>query len=159
MHCSGRSGRAICLLRRVQTRVQCGPPHSFLQVPVMTDNRTSFDPNAWFDAYRETFAPVYKWQQDGFKTLERFTRFNYSVAGDYLDSGIQQAQAALAAKNPADFLQKGAEIGSKLGEKICSRVQELMSITTEAQGQFSQFASEAVTRTTQAAAKKVVANA
>jgi hypothetical protein len=125
----------------------------------MTDNRTSFDPNAWFDAYRETFAPVYKFQQDGFKTIERFTRFNYSVAGDYLESGIQQAQAALVAKNPTDFLAKGAEIGSKLGEKISSRVQEFMNMTTEAQGQFSQFASEAVNRAASTPTKKVMANA
>lgn len=125
----------------------------------MSDNRTSFDPAAWFDAYRETFAPVYKWQQDGFKSIERFARFNYSVAGDYLESGIQQAQAAFAAKNPSDFLAKGTEIGSKLAEKVCSRVQEFMNITTEVQGQFSQFASEAVSRTAPGQAKKVVANA
>lgn len=110
----------------------------------MTDNRSSLDPNAWFDAYRETFAPMYKWQQDGLKTLERFARFNYSVAGDCLDSGIEQAQAAIAAKNPSDFMAKEAEIGSKLGEKVRSRVHEFMNITTYAQGQFSQFASEAV---------------
>ena len=121
----------------------------------MTDNRTSFDPNAWYDTYRETFAPVVKWQQDGFKTIERFARFNYSVAGDYLESGIQQAQAALAAKSPSELMTKGAEIGSKLGEKICSRVQELLNMTSEAQGQFSQFASEAVGRASPTAAKKV----
>jgi hypothetical protein len=135
----------------------------------MTDNRTSFDPNAWFDAYRETFAPVYKWHQDGLKTIERFARFNYSVAGDCLESGIQHAQAAIAAKSPSDFLQKEAEIGSRLGEKVSSRVQELMDITADAQGQFSQFASETVSRAAaapsaaaqgaSAAAKKVPANA
>jgi hypothetical protein len=127
----------------------------------MTDNRTPFDPTAWFDAYRETFAPVYKWQQDGLKTLERFARFNYSVAGDYLESGIQQAQAAIAARSPSDFLAKEAEIGSKLGEKVSSRVQELMNITADAQGQFSQFASEAVSRAAPpgSGAKKVAVNA
>ncbi len=129
----------------------------------MTDTRTPFDPNAWFDAYREAFAPVYKWQQDGLKTIERIARFNHSLAGDYLESGIQQAQAAIAARNPSDFLSKEAEIGSKLGEKVCSRVQELVNITNEAQGQFSQFASEAVNRATPgqvaSQAKKVVANA
>jgi hypothetical protein len=116
----------------------------------MTDNRTSFDPNAWFDAYRETFAPVYKWQQDGLKTLERFARFNHSVAGDYIESGIQQAEAAIAAKNPSDYLAKGTEISSKFGEKVSSRVQELMNMTADAQGQFSQMASEAISRTAQA---------
>jgi Phasin protein len=134
-------------------------PTPSYKVPVMTDNRASFDPNVWFDAYRETFAPVYRWQQDGFKTIERVARFSYSVAGDYLESGIQHAQAALAARNPSDFLTKGAEIGSRLGERICSRVQELMNITTEAQGQLSQFASEAVSRATPTTPKKVQANA
>ena len=70
----------------------------------------TFDPNAWLDAYRETFAPVYKAQQEGFKTIERFARFQYSVAGDYLESGLAHAQAAFAAKNPAELLTKQAEI-------------------------------------------------
>ena len=38
-----------------------------------------FDPNTWFDAYKETFASVHKAQEEGFKAVERLARFQYAV--------------------------------------------------------------------------------
>jgi len=116
----------------------------------MTDR--TFDPNAWLDAYRETFAPVYKAQQEGFKTIERFARFQYSVAGDYLESGLAHAQAAFGAKNPAELLTKQAEIGTKLGEKISARIQEFVALASDAHGTFTQYATESVTKAAKKAA-------
>ena len=62
----------------------------------------TFDPNTWFDAYRETFASVHKSQEDGFKAVERFARFQYAVAGDYL------------AEDPACGYQPGAHGGATI---------------------------------------------
>lgn len=107
----------------------------------MTDR--TFDPNAWFDAYREAFAPVYKAQQESFKAVERFARFQYAVAGDYLESGLAHAQAAFGAKTPADLLSKQAELGTQLGEKLRARAQEFATLASETQGTFTQFATEA----------------
>ena len=112
----------------------------------------TFDPNSWLDAYRETFAPVYKAQQEGFKTIERFARFQYSVVGDYLESGLAHAQAAFAAKNPAELLTKQAEIGTKLGEKISGRIQEFVALASDAHGTFTQYASDSVTKAAKKAA-------
>jgi hypothetical protein len=117
----------------------------------MTDR--TFDPNTWLDAYRETFASVYKAQEEGFKAVERFARFQYAVAGDYLEAGIAQTHAALAAKTFPDLLNKQTELGSKLGEKLRARAQELATLASEVQGSVATFATEAATRVTPSAKK------
>jgi Phasin protein len=116
----------------------------------MTDR--NFDPNTWLDAYRETFASVHKAQEEGFKAVERFARFQYAVAGDYLEAGIAQTHAAFAAKTLTDLLAKQTELGSRLGEKLKVRAQEFATLASEVQGQVTTFATETATRT--ASAKK-----
>jgi phasin family protein len=113
----------------------------------------TFDPNTWLDSFRETFASVTKAQQEGFKTLERVARFQYAVAGDYLEAGIAQTQAALIAKTPVELLAKQTEVGAQLGEKLRSRAQELSTLASEVQGSVSSFATETATRAS-ASAKK-----
>jgi len=110
----------------------------------MTDR--SYDPNAWLDAYRDAFAPVSKYQQESFKAVERLARFQYTVAGDYLESGLAQAQAAFGAKSATELLSKQAEIGTQLGEKLRARAQEFATLASEAQGTFTQFATEAAAK-------------
>jgi len=110
----------------------------------MTDR--PFDPNTWLDAYRESFASVHKAQQESFKALERFARFQYAVAGDYLEAGIAQAQAALGSKTPAELLAKQTEAGTRLGEKLRARAQEFSSLASEVQGTVAGFAAETANR-------------
>ena len=110
----------------------------------MTDR--TFDPNAWFEAYRETFAPVYKAQQEGLKTLERFARFHYAVAGDYLETSLAHVQAIVAAKSPSELMTKQAELGNRFGEKLSGRVQEFAALASEVQNTFSHVASEAAAK-------------
>jgi phasin family protein len=117
----------------------------------MTDR--TFDPNTWLDAYRETFASVHKAQEEGFKAVERLARFQYAVAGDYLEAGIAQTQAALAAKTLPDLLAKQTELGSRLGEKLKTRAQEFATLASEVQGTVASFATETATRTTGSAKK------
>jgi hypothetical protein len=116
-------------------------------------NDKTFDPTTWTDAYRDTFATVNKAQEQAFKALERFARFQYAVAGDYLDASIAHAQAALAVKTPGELLAKQTEVGTRLGDKLRSRVQEFATLATEVQGSMTSFATEAAQRAT-ATAKK-----
>jgi len=113
----------------------------------------TFDPNTWLDSFRDTFASVTKAQQEGLKTIERIARFQYAVAGDYLESGIAQTQAALTAKTPVELIAKQTELGTQLGEKLRSRAQEFSTLASEVQGSVSSFAAETATRAT-ASAKK-----
>ena len=117
----------------------------------MTDR--PFDPNTWLDSFRDSFASVHKAQQEGFKAIERMARFQYAVAGDYLEAGIAQTQAALSAKTPVELLAKQAEVGTQLGEKLRSRAQEFSTLASEVQGTVSNLATETATRAS-ASAKK-----
>jgi hypothetical protein len=116
----------------------------------MTDR--TFDLNTWLDAYRESFSSVQKAQEQGLKAVERFARFQYAVAGDYLDAGIAQAQATLVAKTPADLISKQTELTTHLGEKLRARAQEFATIASEVQGSVTSFATDTATKATKKAA-------
>jgi hypothetical protein len=121
-------------------------------------NDRAYDPNAWMEAYRESFAPVYKAQQEGFKTFERLARFQYAVMGDYLESGLAHAQAAIAAKSPFDLFVKQAELGTQLGEKLRARAQEFSSFASDVHGSVAAFASETSARASGATRRTAAAS-
>ena len=116
----------------------------------MTDR--TFDLNTWLETYKETVASFSKAQQDGFKALERFARFNYAVAGDCLEAGLGHAKAALTARAAvgtqavADLLAKQAELSNQLSEKLRARAQEFSTLASEVQESVSNFAAEAASR-------------
>jgi hypothetical protein len=66
----------------------------------MTDQ--TFNPTALFEGFRTAMAPVLRAQQEGLKAVERFARFQYAVAGDYLEFSLSQAKAAANAKTPTE---------------------------------------------------------
>ncbi len=116
----------------------------------MTDR--TYDLNTWLETYKETFASFSKAQQDGFKALERFARFNYAVAGDYLEAGLAHAKAALNARaavgtqTVADLFAKQADLSNQLSEKLRARAQEFSTLASEVQESVSSFAADAATR-------------
>jgi len=102
----------------------------------------TYDPNAWFDACRSTFAPFIRTQEECIKAVDRIARLQYAVAGDVLESSLAHAHVVLEAKSPSEFLAKSSELGVKLGEKLRSRTQEVVNATVEAQGSVSRAAGE-----------------
>ena len=116
----------------------------------MTDR--TFDLNTWLETYKETVASFSKAQQDGFKALERFARFNYAVAGDCLEAGLAHAKAALTARAAvgtqavADLLAKQAELSNQLSEKLRARALEFSTLASEVQESARNFAAEAANR-------------
>jgi phasin family protein len=107
----------------------------------MTDH--TFDPNALLENYRNALAPALHAQQEGLKALDRLARYQYAVAGDYLEWSMSQAQAMVGAKTPAELVAKQAELSSKIGEQLRGRVQELTTIASEAQNTLTQLFNEA----------------
>ncbi len=107
----------------------------------------------WLETYRDTFASVHKAQEQGLKAIERFARFQYAVAGDYLEAGIAHTQAAIAARTPAELLSRQSELGARLSEKLRARAQEFSAIASEVQGNVTSFANDTANRAT-ATAKK-----
>jgi hypothetical protein len=106
----------------------------------------SLDPNAFFEAYRNSLAPVLHAQQEGLKALDRFAHYQYALAGDYLEWSLSQAKAALAAKSPSELVARQAELGSKLSDQLRSRVQEFSNLATEAQSTLTQLFDEATAK-------------
>jgi hypothetical protein len=96
----------------------------------MTDS--TFDPKSILDAYRSAFAPVLKAQQEGVKAIDRAGRYQYALAGDYLEWGLAQAKVAVSAQSAAEFVSKQAELATSFGEKLRGRVQEFVTLTSEA---------------------------
>ena len=75
---------------------------------------TLFDTKSILQTYRQAFDPVLKAQQEGVKVIDRVGRYQYAVAGDYLEWSLAQANAALAAQTPADFVSKQVELTTTL---------------------------------------------
>jgi phasin protein len=125
----------------------------------MTDR--TYDLNAWLETYKDAFTSFSKAQHEGFRAFERFTRFHYSVAGDVLEAGLAHAKAALSARAAvgtqaiAELLQKQAEVGMQLSEKLKARAQEFSALAAEVQESVGNFATDAASRA--AGAKKPAA--
>ena len=115
-------------------------------------DRNQIDWNVWVDSYKDTYASFSKAQHEGFRALEAFARFNYAVAGDVLEAGFAQAKATLGARATfgtqafADLLEKQAELGTQLSEKIRERAQEFSTIAAEVQDSVGSFAAAATHR-------------
>jgi phasin family protein len=116
-------------------------------------NNSTFDPKTMLDAYRTAFAPTLKAQQEGLKAIDRAGRYQYAVAGDYLEWSLAQGKAALAAQTPAEFVSKQVELATALSEKLRGRVQEFISLATDAQTGFSEVVSQATAKVVDATKK------
>lgn len=115
-------------------------------------DRNQIDWNVWLDSYKDTYASFTKAQHEGFRALEAFARFNYAVAGDVLEASFAQAKATLGARAAfgtqafADLLEKQAELGTHLSEKIRERAQEFSTLAAEVQESVGSFAAAATHR-------------
>jgi hypothetical protein len=116
----------------------------------MTDR--AYDLNTWLDTYKGTFAAFTKAQQDGFKALDRFARFQYAVAGDVLEAGLAQTRAALGVRATVgteavtELLQQQAEVGTQLSEKLKARAEEFSALAAEVQESVGSFTAETTGR-------------
>ncbi|MCC7463574.1 MAG: phasin family protein [Gammaproteobacteria bacterium] len=106
-------------------------------------NEKVLDPNTYIESFRNALAPVVRAQAEGLKTLDRFARQQYAIAGDCLEYTLAQAKAVVAAKTPNDLLTAQSELGQKLTEQLRARAQEFSTIAAEAQSTLNRFFSEA----------------
>jgi len=120
----------------------------------MNMSDTTFDPKSIFETYKSAFAPALKAQQEGVKALDRVGRYQYAVAGDYLEWSLAQAKAAIGAQTPAEFVSKQVELTTALSEKLRARAQEFVKLATDAQTGFGEVVSDSVTKVAAEAKKK-----
>jgi len=115
---------------------------------------STFDPKAIVEAYRNAFAPVLKAQQEGVKTLDRVGRYQYAVAGDYLEWSLALAKSTLGAQTPVDFMSKQVELTTALSEKLRARGQEFVTLATEAQTSFTTVVNDATAKISEVTKRK-----
>jgi hypothetical protein len=118
-------------------------------------SESTFDPKAIFETYRNAFAPALKVQQEGVTVIDRVGRYQYAVAGDYLEWSLAQAKAALGAQSPAEFVSKQVELTTALSEKLRARAQEFVTLATEAQKGLTGAVNEATAKAAEVGKKKV----
>src|ERR1700733_5255210 len=118
----------------------------------MTD--TTFDPKTIFETYKNAFAPTLKVQQEGLKALDRVGRYQYALAGDYLEWSLAQAKAAVGAQTPAEFVSRQVELTTALSERLRARAQEFVTLATEAQNSFTNTVNEASAKVAEVSKKK-----
>jgi phasin family protein len=117
-------------------------------------SETTFDPKTIFDSYRNAIAPALKVQQEGVKALDRVGRYQYAVAGDYLEWSLAQAKAAVAAQSPVEFVSKQVELTTALSERLRARAQEFVKLAADAQTGFTDAVSESVSKVAAETKKK-----
>jgi len=117
-------------------------------------SNTTFDPTSIFEAYRNAFAPALKVQQEGIKAIDRVGRYQYAVAGDYMEWSVAQAKAALGAQSPAEFVSKQIELTTALSDKLRARVQEFVNLATDGQASFTEVVNQATAKVAEVGSKK-----
>ncbi len=110
----------------------------------MSDQK--FDPTTMFDAYRSAWAPTLRAQQEALKAIESFGRFQFAIAGDYLEWTLAQAKANFSAATPSELAATQTALATQFGAKFKTRVEEFVHLATTAQTSFNQMLSEATAK-------------
>jgi hypothetical protein len=83
-----------------------------------------------FDAYRAAFAPVRRVQQEGLNAIRRLTRFQYTLATDFLEHNLAGVQAMVSAATPTEYLAKQGELYAHFIGKLATHTQEFLKEST-----------------------------
>ena len=102
----------------------------------------TFDFTALFDTYRQAFAPVFTAQQNSLKTLERLARYQFAIAGDYLDWSLSHAKATVEPKSVADLVGQQTALNTSFSDKLRARAEEFTQIASDTQGAVSKWVDE-----------------
>ena len=113
----------------------------------------NFDFSAIVDTYRQAFAPVLAAQQSSVKTLERLARYQFAVAGDYLEWSLAQVKASSEPKSVADLVSQQTALNTGLTAKLRARAEEFTQIASETQGNVAKFFDEANAKVAKTAKK------
>jgi phasin family protein len=108
-----------------------------------------------FSAYTEfakrAFAPATRLNETVVGNFESLARFQYELAGDFLQLAIDQMQATVKAKDIGTLVARQSEIASKFVEKTAQRQQSFARIATEAQASVARLVEEATAASRKAA--------
>jgi hypothetical protein len=114
---------------------------------------TTAEINAFIENSRKLAEPVARLQALSARTIERFSRYGYEVAGDYLNLGLATLHAATQAKDLPELMKKQSELANNYFEKQSQRSQDFLKLAGEAQADMTQWIDHAQTDFTARTAK------
>jgi Phasin protein len=114
---------------------------------------TAAEINAFLENSRKLAEPVARFQELAARTTERFARYGYEVAGDFLNLGIATLYTTSQSKDLPELLKKQSELANQYYEKQTQRSQDLLKIAGETQATVTQWIDQTSTEFTQRAAK------
>ena len=109
--------------------------------------------NAFLENSRKLAEPVARLQALSARTVERFARYGYELAGDYLNLGLATLNAATQAKDAPELFKKQSELANAYFEKQTQRSQDFLKLAGEAQADVTQWIDQATTEFTSRASK------
>ena len=109
------------------------------------------DFSAYTDFAKRAFAPATRLNETVVGNFESFARFQYELAGDYMQLAIDQMQATVKAKDLGALVTRQSEIASKFVEKQTQRQQAFAKMATDAQARVAKLVDEAATASRKAA--------
>jgi phasin family protein len=101
------------------------------------------DFSTYTDFAKRAMAPATRLNETVAGHVERLARFQYEVAGDWLQFAIEQMQATAKAKDFGALMTRQSEIASRFVDKATQRQQALAKLTTETQASLARWADEA----------------
>jgi phasin family protein len=117
-------------------------------------SNTTAEMNSFIENTRKMTAPFTRATEVSARTFEKLARYQYEVAGDWLNLSIAQLHAATQSKDVPELMKKQAELTNHYFEKQTQRSQDFLKIATEAQSDMTQLVDTAANefaRTTRAA--------
>jgi phasin family protein len=97
----------------------------------MTQKTPDF--NSFAEAQTRAFAPMVRLNELMAHTIERGARHAYGVAGDLLEAGVAQLNAAANARDVTKLVSQQTEIATKFFESQSKRYREWLDIASETQ--------------------------
>jgi hypothetical protein len=115
----------------------------------------NFDPSAAFETYRSFFAPTLRMQEEALKTMERFGRYQVTVASDYLEWSVSRAKSNLNLSTPAEVASSQVAFVTQFGEKWQGHVREFVNLANEARTSFTHLVGDTTAKVAETIKKSV----
>jgi len=100
------------------------------------------DFSAYNDFARRAFAPATRLNETVVGNFESLARFQYELAGDFMQLAIEQLQATVKAKDLGTLVARQSEIATKFVEKQTQRQQAFAKMATDAQTRVARLVEE-----------------
>lgn len=109
----------------------------------MATSKSSTTTTDYSEMARRAMGPATRLNETVVAGVERIARFQYELAGDLLQFGLDQLNATVKAKDLPTLIAKQRELATKFVEKSQSRQQALAELATESQADLAKWIDDA----------------